>query len=207
MKNLSRAGRPAEPRPAFDNGLSAVNRFRRWREGVRCGVVRAVQRVKLFEIAVSCTGILAAYLLGMHVTGHFHSSSRWMGAMLACTSVVVVLQKGSYRESLDVGATRVLGTLVGAAVAYVYLRLLPFSVAGMLCAVAVLEMMLMLLKMYAHSQMAVITMLIIMLVSQQSPDLDPAVNALLRFCESAVGSGVGIGLLWFIERWHGVRKG
>ena len=206
MENLSPARHRTEPHPAFDNGLSAGNRFRRWRKAVRRRVAQAVGRIKIFETALSCIGIWAAYLLGMHVTGHFHSSSRWMGAMLACTSVVVVLQKGSYRESLAAGVTRVLGTLIGAAVAYLYLRLLPFSVGGMLCAVAVLEMMLMLLKMYAHSQMAVITLLIILLVSQQSPDVDPAVNALLRFCESAVGSGVGIGLLWCIERWNRWRQ-
>lgn len=129
-----------------------------------------------------------------------------MGAMLACTSVVVVLQKGSYRESLKAGVTRVLGTLIGAAVAYVYLRLRSFSVAGMLGMTALLEMVLMLLGMYSNSQMAVITMLIIMLVSKQSPDIDPAVNALLRFFESAVGSGAGIVLLWSIERWNAWRQ-
>lgn len=165
-------------------------------------VRRLAARVKPFDIAVSCIGIWGAYLLGMHVTGPLHSPSRWMGAMLACTSVVAVLQKGNYRESLHAGLSRVVGTLVGAVVGYICLLLYPFSVVVMLCAVAVLEAMLMLLKMYSNGQMAVVTLLIILLVSQQSPDADPAVNAMLRFCESAVGSGVGVALLWCIERWN-----
>lgn len=173
---------------------------------MRRAIAVACRRIRLFEISLSCLGIWAAYLLGMHVTGPFHSPSRWMGAMLACSSVVAVLQKGSYRDSLTAGLSRVLGTLAGAAVAYVYLRLLPFSVAGMLCTVAVLEMVLMVLKLYSNSQMAVMTLLIIMLVSKQSPDADPAVNCLLRFFESAVGSGVGIALLWIVDRWNARRR-
>ena len=195
-----------ERRPSFDNGLSARNRLR---HGIQ-KLANAFGRIHFFEVAVSCIGIWAAYLLGMHVTGHFHASSRWMGAMLACTSVVAVLQKGSYRESLATGVSRVLGTLIGAAVGYVCLHLRPFSVVGMLLSVAVLEMTLMLLKLYAHSQMAVVTLLIIMLVSKSSPDVDPAVNAMLRFTESAVGSGVGIALLWIVERrraWRAKKSG
>lgn len=167
---------------------------------------RVLSRIKLFDIAMSCAGIWAAYLLGMYVTGSFHSSSRWMGAMLACTSVVAIQQKGSYRESLKAGLSRVSGTLIGAVVAYVYLLFFPFTEAGMMAAVVVLEMMLMMCGMYANGQMAVVTLLIIMLVSKQSPDASPALNAMLRFCESAVGSGVGVALLWVVERWNNRRN-
>ena len=205
MENFSSAGRTADPVPSFDNGLSAGNRFRRWRHAAIQTVRRVTGRVRLFEVAVSCLGIWIAYLAGIHVSGHFHASSRWMGAMLACTSVVAVLQKGTYRDSLKAGWTRVAGTFIGAAVGYIYLRVLPFSVAGMLGMIAVLESVLMLLKMYANSQMAVVTLLIIMLVSKMSPDADPAVNCMLRFFESAVGAGVGISLLWVIERWNSWR--
>ena len=196
----------SEPVPAFDNGLSARRRFDRWRNSAAAAANAAVGRIRFFEIFVSCTGILLAYLLGMHVTGPLHAPSRWMGAMLACTSVVVVLQKGSYRDSLKAGWMRVVGTFIGALVAFVYLRLLPFSVAGMLGTVMVLEMLLMLFRIYQNGQMAVITLLIIMLVSRMSPDADPALNSMLRFFESAVGVGVGIGLLWIIERWNAWRK-
>lgn len=173
---------------------------------IRKAVNGALGRVRFFEITVSCIGILLAYMCGMYATGSFHSASRWMGAMLACSSVVAVMQKGTYRDSLRAGALRVLGTFIGAAVAYLYLRMMPFTVVGMLAAVFVLEAVLMLLRLYDNGNIATVTLLIIMLVSQMSPDADPAVNCTLRFCESAVGVAVGVGLLWILELWNRFRQ-
>ncbi len=175
------------------------------KQSVRTAINAAFSRVQPFVLIITCIGILFAYLLGMHVTGSFHATSRWMGAMLACTSVVVVLQKTGYKESLQLGLTRVFGTFVGAFVAYVYLKMLPFTVVGMLMSVFVLEMIFMLLNIYNNGHIATITLLIIMLVSQMSPNVDPATNCMLRFFESAVGVGVGVGLLWIIDRWNKLR--
>ncbi len=115
---------------------------------LRTRLTTAVTRVHPFVLLIMCIGVLLAYLLGMHVTGRFHSASRWMGAMLACTSVVVVLQHPVYKDSLRTGGMRVLGTFLGALVAYLYLSVLPFTVAGMLAAVCVLETLFMLLNIY-----------------------------------------------------------
>lgn len=169
-------------------------------------VLRAFGRVQPFVLLIMCTGILLAYMAGMYLSGSIHAASRWMGAMLACSSVVVVLQKTAYKDSLKLGLTRIFGTLVGALVAYVYLLFFHFTVAGMLVSVFVLEMMFMMLNIYNNSHIATITLLIIMLVSQQSPDIDPAVNCMLRFMESAVGVGVGVGLVWIIEKWNIMRQ-
>ena len=169
---------------------------------IRAAQAKAMSRVHPFVLLVSCLGILLAYLTGMYATGSFHSTSRWMGAMLACTSVVVVLHMPGYKEALRAGWIRVLGTFLGAFVAYLYLLILPFSVVGMLIAVFVLEMICMILNMYGNGSIATITMIIIMLVSKMSPEVDPAVNCALRFFEATVGVGVGVGLLWIIERWN-----
>lgn len=64
----------------------------------------------------------------------------------------------------------------------------------------------MILNIYNNGRIATITLLIIMLVSQLSPDADPATNCMLRFFESAVGVGVGVGLRWLIERWQALRQ-
>ena len=175
------------------------------RKSLRTVLNAAFSRVQPFVLTIDCIGILLAYLAGMHITGSFHSASRWMGAMLACTSVVVVLQKTTSKESFQVGWTRVFGTFVGALVAYIYLRLLPFTVFGLLITVFVLEMIFMLLNIYNNGHIATITLLIIMLVSQMSPNVDPAMNCMLRFFESAVGVAVGVGLLWTIEQWNKLR--
>ena len=164
----------------------------------------AVNRIQISVIVIMCTGIWLAYLAGYYISGSIHSASRWMGATLACTSAVVVLQKTAYRDSLKMGVTRVLGTFIGAAVAYVYLRFFPFTTFGMLVSVFILELLFMLLNIYNNGHIATMTLIIIMLVSQSSPDINPATNCLLRFFESAVGAGIGIGLLKVIELWKGV---
>lgn len=166
----------------------------------------ALSRVHPFVLLVSCVGILLAYLTGMYATGSFHSASRWMGAMLSCTSLITVLQMPSYKESVGPSLLRVLGTFLGALLAYVYLKMLPFSVVGMLLMVFMLEMLCMILNIYNKSRIATITLVIIMLVSQMSPDSDPLVNCSLRFFESAVGVGVGLLLRWVIEKWNSVRQ-
>ena len=77
-----------------------------------------------------------------------------------------------------------------------YLKMWPFSIVGMLASVFVLEMLCMLVGIYRNGRIATITLLIILLVSQMTPHVSPAVNCLLRFTESVVGVVVGIALLW-----------
>lgn len=191
-----------ERTPAFDNSPSLSRRFK----SLRGALNAAVGRIQPFVLFVTCFGVLCAYLVGMYVTGTMHSASRWMGAMLACTSVIVVLQKSGYRESLSVGWMRVFGTFLGAFIAYIYLKLLPFTVVGMLGTVFVLEMFMMVLNIYSTGYIATMTLLIIMLVSQMTPDVDPLTNCMLRFFESAAGVGVGVAILWVIDRWRAWRK-
>ena len=126
--------------------------------------------------------------------------------MLSCTSVITVLQMPTYRDSLKPGIMRVVGTFLGALIAYIYLKMLPFSVVGMLLTVFALEALCMILNIYNNGRIATITLLIIMLVSQLSPQSDPMVNCSLRFFESAVGVGVGLAVRWSIEWWGNLRR-
>ena len=173
---------------------------------LRSRILAAVSRVRFFVLLVWCIGILFAYWVGMYVSGSFHAASRWMGAMLACSSVIVVLQKTGYKESLQVGLIRIFGTFCGALIAYLYLLLFPFSVAGMLLTVFLLEMLFMALNIYNNGHIATLTLLIIMLVSQMSPDADPATNCMLRFFESVAGVVVGVALLGLIDVWNNWRQ-
>ena len=163
---------------------------------------RAVSRVHPFVLVVSCVGILIAYLVGMYATGPFHKASRWMGALLACTSVVMVLQAETFRNSLRPAWMRMLGTFIGVVIGYIYLRYFHFSIIGMLLSVFLLEMFCMMLDIYSKSRIATITLIIILLISQMEPNVDPLTNCLLRFFESGVGVGVGLLLLGVIERWN-----
>ena len=77
----------------------------------------------------------------------------------------------------------------------------------MLASVFILELLFMLLGIYNNGHIATVTLIIIMLVSQSSPDLNPATNCMLRFFESAIGAAVGVSLLWVIEQWNRLRSG
>lgn len=173
---------------------------------LRTTITSAVARIDPVTILISCVGILIAYYVGIYATGHIHSDTRWMGAMLSCTAVVTVLQIPTYKEALRPAWLRVFGTFLGALIAYIYLKLLPFSVVGMLVTVFILEALCMFLDIYNNGRIATITLVIIMLVSQMPGEIPPAANSLLRFFESAVGVGVGVALRWVIERWRSVRQ-
>lgn len=125
-------------------------------------------RIRPVMVVASCIGVVMAYLIGTFVTGPFHQASSSMGAMLACTSAVVVLQTPGLRESLRAGLLRVAGTALGALLAYAYLRLFAFSTLGMMLAVALLVVLSMLLGIPDNGRMATITLLAILLVSQRS---------------------------------------
>lgn len=153
-------------------------------------------RIRPVMVVASCIGVVMAYLIGTFVTGPFHQASSSMGAMLACTSAVVVLQTPGLRESLRAGLLRVAGTALGALLAYAYLRLFAFSTLGMMLAVALLVVLSMLLGIPDNGRMATITLLAILLVSQRSHALPHGVNCLLRFVESALGVAVGVVLAW-----------
>lgn len=172
---------------------------------VQESVKRAFARVQPFVLLVSCVGIFIAYVVGMYTTGSFHRASRWMGALLACTSVVMVLQAGSFRDALRPAWMRMVGTFIGAAIGYAYLRMFHYSMGGMLLSVFLLEMLCMMLGIYAKSRIATITLIIILLISQMEPNIDPLTNCALRFFESAVGVGVGVGVLGSIEWWNNLR--
>lgn len=167
---------------------------------------KALSRVNIVMLLTSCVGILVAYLVGVYVTGSFHAVSRWLGALLACTSVVIVLQAGNFHDSLRSAYMRVAGTFIGSLIGYIYLISFHFSLGGMLCAVFLLEMLCMMLGIYAKSRIATITLIIILLITQMEPRINPLTNCALRFFESVVGVVVGVALLWVVEHRHNILK-
>ena len=63
----------------------------------------------------------------------------------------------------------------------------------------------MLLGIYSKSRIATITLIILLLITQLEPNMNPLTNAALRFFESVAGVGVGVALLWVIELWTRLR--
>lgn len=99
-----------------------------------------------------------------------------------------------------------LGTFIGAVVAYVYLVNFRFSPAGMVVAVVLEEVICMMFKVPDNGKMATITLIIVLIVSERSPDLSPLANGLLRFSEATVGAVVGIAAVWPVDRYRRWRQ-
>lgn len=159
-------------------------------------LLKILWRVHLETAFVKCLAVLLSYFFGNYVTGHFHEESSFIGAILACTSAIVVLQENDLKNSLHNAWLRVLGTFIGAFIAWLYLLFYPFTIFGMIVAVFILEIICMLLKVPDNGKMATITLSVILIISREYPDLPPWANGLLRFSESAVGAGIGIFMVW-----------
>ena len=55
-------------------------------------ILQIIRRVHPETAFVKCMAVLLAYFFGSYVTGRFHQESGFIGAILACTSAIVVLQ-------------------------------------------------------------------------------------------------------------------
>ena len=161
-----------------------------------------LHRVQPLEVIAKAVAVTLAYLLGFAITSHFHEASSLTGAMLACVSAIVVQQQPDIRHAVQQGWLRVLGTFIGAVVAYVYLVNFRFSPAGMVVAVVLEEVICMMFKVPDNGKMATITLIIVLIVSERSPDLSPLANGLLRFSEATVGAVVGIAAVWPVDRYR-----
>ena len=167
---------------------------------------RRAGRVQPLEVIAKAVAVTLAYLLGFAITSHFHEASSLTGAMLACVSAIVVQQQPDIRHAVQQGWLRVLGTFIGAVVAYVYLVNFRFSPAGMVVAVVLEEVICMMFKVPDNGKMATITLIIVLIVSERSPDLSPLANGLLRFSEATVGAVVGIAAVWPVDRYRRWRQ-
>ena len=159
-------------------------------------ILNIIKRIEPGTALLKCITVLLACFFGSYITGRFHEESGSIGAILACTSAIVVLQDKDLKNSLHTGWLRVLGTFIGALIAWIYLLFYTFSIPGMLIAVFIEEIICMLLKVPDNGKMATITLVVVLLINREYPNLPPWENGLLRFSESAVGAGIGIFMVW-----------
>lgn len=158
-----------------------------------------INRISLIQVLLRCVGIVLSYSVGAHLTGQFHASS-YMGAMLACTSTIVVMQAEDVRDSIHRGWLRVVGTLIGAIIATTYLQFYPFTLHGLAISFCILEVICMAMRVPDGGTVAAMTLIIISIISQEIPDLPPLKNGVLRFVEGTIGVFIGVGELWIVEQ-------
>ena len=151
------------------------------------------------EIALAA---LVAYGLGSWFTSLFPGYLPKIGGLWSAISAIVVTQATS-KEALSSASLRILGSAIGAATSAVYLILLPFHPAGMAVAIFATLLLCAAVNVPSHGRLAAITVIVVMVTSSLDPKLSPGLNALLRFAESCIGTGVAV---LAVLIWPGSRR-
>ena len=159
-----------------------------------------VERLRIpAEIALAA---LVAYWLGSWFTSLFPGYLPKIGGLWSAISAIVVTQATS-KEALSSASLRILGSAIGAATSAVYLTLLPFHPAGMALAIFATLLLSAAVNVPSHGRLAAITVIVVMVTSSLDPKLSPGLNALLRFAESCIGTGVAV---LAVLVWPGSRR-
>ena len=61
-------------------------------------ILDIIRRIHPDIAFLKCMAVLLSYFFGSYVTGHFHQESSAIGAILACTSSIVVLQDNDLKK-------------------------------------------------------------------------------------------------------------
>lgn len=153
------------------------------------GGARRGSRGDLLVAARTAIVCLAAYMAGASFTALFHAGSAILGGVWSVVSAIVVLQ-ATLEDTRGSALLRVLGTLIGAVVAALYLALFRFDPVGMAVCVGLTVLLCQVCGVPDHARLAAVTVVIVLAVSVAYPDVRPALNALLRFVESCIGAGI-----------------
>lgn len=140
------------------------------------------------EIAVAS---LLAYVLGAWFTSLFPGYLPKIGGLWSAISAVVVTQ-ATRRDTTDSASLRILGSAIGALTSAAYLSLLPFHPLGMALAIFATVALCAAMNIPSHGRLAAITVIVVMVTGSLDPRLSPGLNALLRFAESCIGTGIAV---------------
>lgn len=134
---------------------------------------------------------LVAYLLGFWFTSLFPGYLPKIGGLWSAISAIVVTQS-SRQETTASASLRILGSAIGALTSAIYLTLLPFQPLGMALAIFATVALCAAVNIPSHGRLAAITVIVVMVTSSLDPKLSPGLNALLRFAESCIGTGIAV---------------
>jgi len=151
--------------------------------------MRRAERLRLpAKIALAA---LLAYALGFAFTSLFPGYLPKIGGLWSAISAIVVTQV-SRKDTASSASLRLLGSAIGATTSAVYLTLLPFHPIGMAVTIFATVLICNLINVPSHGRLAAITVIVIMVTASLDPTLSPGLNALLRFVESSIGTGVAV---------------
>ena len=155
---------------------------------------RQISRKELLISVQIALVALLAYWLGLRFTALFPGYFPKIGGLWSAISAVIVVQV-SKKDTADSAWLRVIGTALGAAISALYLFLFPFHAVGMGVSIFFSSLICTSLNMHSWMRLSAITVLVVMVTTSLNPALNPVLNALLRFCESCIGSAVAVFLI------------
>ena len=158
---------------------------------------RKVRRQELSIAAQIALGAFLAYLIGYFFTGFFPDYLPKIGGLWSAISAVVVIQLNR-KDTTTSASLRVIGSAIGAMTSAVYLSFLPFHPIGIGVAIFATGLVCTTFNIPDYMRLSAITVLVVMVTASLDPKLSPAINALLRFAESCIGSAIAflLAALW-----------
>ncbi len=149
--------------------------------------------------------VITAYLLGFHFTSIFNIGTSEIGGLWSVISGLVVIE-GRKADTFKSAKLRITGSCIGALVSGTYLYFFPFSVPGFALCIGVGGVICHLIRMPAHIKLTGITIAVVMIVSVITSDIDPVMNAALRFMESIIGALVAVTVAMAVSCAYGLKK-
>ena len=140
-----------------------------------------------------------AYVAGYEFTSLFHVNTAVIGGLWAVISGVVVIES-KRADTWESGKFRVIGSFIGALISGLYLYYFSFSAIGFAFCIAAGVLVCHLLGLAKYMKLTSITISVVMIVSLVDKDLDPFLNAALRFAESVIGTAVAVTVA-YVSHW------
>ncbi len=167
-----------------------------------------LQRFRPLFSFVKAVAVLLSYFIADLLNRFIHEGDKtYLGQILACTAVIVVMDKENLKKTLQTASMRVWGTLIGAIISCIYLTIFDFSILGMILTIFILNLICNGLNIPDDGKMATVTLVVILVSSTFVNDMSPVELGVLRFTEYAVGALIGVFSIWcltYVERKYNI---
>lgn len=156
---------------------------------------KSIVSVSIWNMVIT----LFAYLCGSYFTALFSEPTSAIGGLWSVISGIIVLES-TREDTVRSAKFRIVGSLIGSVVSGIYLFYFPFTVIGYSVCIGIGAMVCHLLRLPKHIKLSGVTISMIMIVSTIRHELNPFLNAGLRFVESGIGAGVAV-FVSYLSDW------
>jgi len=132
-----------------------------------------------------------AFLAGYNFTALFNEGTSQEGGLWSVVSGVMVIE-GKWAETWYSAKFRIIGSFIGATIGGLYLYFFHFSAIGLAICIGSGVFVCHIIGIKKFIKLTSITISVIMIISVLNKDIEPFMNAALRFGESVIGTAVAV---------------